>query len=577
MAYRLPSPWNPGYAVPDNVQAEGLERRAFVTKQARRGTYDDPTVGTGGYVVPQYVQSEGYGRGVHTTAWAPSGSTPGVSIPNYLNQRPHTVASSPLPGGGAAVTRPTGAVAVPPAYQAYGRKAASIVLKKLQKVPPAAQPQQLKAALDGIDRKLHPRAMKATKALGNLHAGLAHAFGATLLEQVIETGKSGRAPRKGLMTMGSCGICGSRSALGATPLLKAKPLLVGNMSSLLAKLLPNAASGPGGIAPGTCDSSGQYIWDAGGFWRRMKKGETCLATSSTKIDVTDHRGGFQGGGYSVVDANGKPVSVPQVPTTITPGTTKLITVGPFTFPLVDQMNIHWSGLLPQSWRDAINAQLTKDCHPCIESSMRSAGNGTIYSQLRTFLGPEMPSTINHDFFGVNYGGNYGTVKTPFGTVSAWDRKPSQPIATTTRPDNGEKWALYAYLEPRDNTKVYNADTNPWNLRIVWRKADESVWGWIWDVISTIGDWAEDAIDAIGSLTCDLLTNPVGQAGAVAAGAAAGGAGGAQAGAAGASIGAQMCAQPPPTVVQTSSSILPLAILGAGVIGAGLLITRKKKP
>ena len=39
MPFNLPPSWDPGYALPDNVKDEGLERRAFVTKQMPRGTY----------------------------------------------------------------------------------------------------------------------------------------------------------------------------------------------------------------------------------------------------------------------------------------------------------------------------------------------------------------------------------------------------------------------------------------------------------------------------------------------------------------------------------------------------------
>ena len=60
MAYNLPPPWDPGFALPQNVRDEGLQRRGFVTKQMPRGSYDNPSVGYGGFTVPQYVKDEGY-------------------------------------------------------------------------------------------------------------------------------------------------------------------------------------------------------------------------------------------------------------------------------------------------------------------------------------------------------------------------------------------------------------------------------------------------------------------------------------------------------------------------------------
>lgn len=104
MPFNLPPPWDPGFAIPDNVRDEGLERRGFVTKQMPRGTYDQPNVGTGGYAVPQYVMDEGYGQGTFTTKWLPNGTVTIPMVPHYLNQRPQVVSEQVLPAGGRAVT-----------------------------------------------------------------------------------------------------------------------------------------------------------------------------------------------------------------------------------------------------------------------------------------------------------------------------------------------------------------------------------------------------------------------------------------------------------------------------------------
>lgn len=105
MAYRLPSAWDPGYAMPKNALDEGLERRAFTTKWTPRGTYDNPAVSKtpGGYAIPKYVQDEAYGQGARVTSWQPSGTYNGPKIPQYLNQRPH-VAIAGSPGGAKVVT-----------------------------------------------------------------------------------------------------------------------------------------------------------------------------------------------------------------------------------------------------------------------------------------------------------------------------------------------------------------------------------------------------------------------------------------------------------------------------------------
>jgi len=80
--YDLPPPWNPGYAMPDNVVDEGLERRAYTTAWAPRGSFDNPKVGTAGYAVPQYVKDEGYGVGAMVTRWAQRGTYAGPAVPH---------------------------------------------------------------------------------------------------------------------------------------------------------------------------------------------------------------------------------------------------------------------------------------------------------------------------------------------------------------------------------------------------------------------------------------------------------------------------------------------------------------
>lgn len=92
--YNLPPSWNPGYADPENVVAEGLQRRALVTGMTPRGTYDNPKVGAGGYALPNYIGKEGYGRGTYVTKWAPRGSYGPPAIPNYLDQLSGTDAQS---------------------------------------------------------------------------------------------------------------------------------------------------------------------------------------------------------------------------------------------------------------------------------------------------------------------------------------------------------------------------------------------------------------------------------------------------------------------------------------------------
>lgn len=104
MAYNLPPPWDPGFALPQNARDEGNQRQAFATKQMPRGTYDQPKVGHGGYAVPQYVKDEGYGQGTFTSKWLPPGTYTTPKIPHWQNHRPVVLSEQKLPGGGRAIT-----------------------------------------------------------------------------------------------------------------------------------------------------------------------------------------------------------------------------------------------------------------------------------------------------------------------------------------------------------------------------------------------------------------------------------------------------------------------------------------
>lgn len=104
MPFNMPPPWDPGFALPQNVRDEGLQRQAFVTKQMPRGTYDMPNVGTGGYAVPDYIMKEGYGQGTYTSKWLPPGTYTTPKIPHWLNNRPVVASETKLPGGGRKIT-----------------------------------------------------------------------------------------------------------------------------------------------------------------------------------------------------------------------------------------------------------------------------------------------------------------------------------------------------------------------------------------------------------------------------------------------------------------------------------------
>ena len=204
MAYNLPPAWSPGYDLPKNVVDEGLQRRAFVTKQMPRGSYDNPSVGSGGYDVPQYVLDEGYGQGSYTTKWQPDGTYNGPKVKNWLNQHPTVVGSRPMPGGGRQYTVQAMGDDAPmaPVFEQYGANAANAILASVARLPRHARTRALKATLDTVDKSLWKRTLDIAKryqAQGAtpgqaIRQGLARAMSAGIAVELVDTGLRRTAP-----------------------------------------------------------------------------------------------------------------------------------------------------------------------------------------------------------------------------------------------------------------------------------------------------------------------------------------------------------------------------------------------
>ncbi len=221
MAYNLPPPWDPGFALPANVRDEGLERRAFVTKHMPRGTYDQPKVGTGGYAVPQYVMDEGYGQGTFTTKWRPRG-TYDLPVPHWLDKRSKVIAESKEPGGGTKVTfAALSGTELPALYTDFGQRAAHIILSRVERVPAGGRKAALKAILDRIDPTLWKRVAElaigiqktGVSAPNALYPALAQAMSTGIAAEVVQAGLRRAAPQpRSLLGLGCY-----RTALGALP------------------------------------------------------------------------------------------------------------------------------------------------------------------------------------------------------------------------------------------------------------------------------------------------------------------------------------------------------------------------
>jgi hypothetical protein len=230
--FNLPPPWNPGYALPQNVDDEGLERHAYTTSWAPRGSFDNPKVGTAGYAVPGYIKDEGYGAGAMTTRWAPRGKYYGPKVTHWLDKpSARVVGRTPMPGGEtllkiqtmAGVEQSVGGAGYAP-ITAYGLDAARAMIDAVKMMPPDERKRQLKFALDRIDPNLWSKAERGADAEAKLgvpaeialERGLGSAMSYGLTAELVGLAKGKRPPERS--QLGACLPCAAAAGmLGALP------------------------------------------------------------------------------------------------------------------------------------------------------------------------------------------------------------------------------------------------------------------------------------------------------------------------------------------------------------------------
>jgi hypothetical protein len=550
MAYNLPPPWQSGYALPKNVRDEGIERRAFITKMAPRGTYDQPAVGTGGYAVPSYIMDEGYGQGTFTTKWQPSGAYNGPKVPHWLNQRPQVIAEKRLPGGAKVVTvQPLGAddAPLPALYEDYGMKAASIIIDQVSRLPPAQRASVMKAYMNKLDPSLWGRTQTIWKryvAQGAPKAqafplALARAMSAGLAAEIVDTGIRRVAPQtNSLLGLGCYGRV--KGALGDAASVAAR---LGRLSSPVV---------------------GQYL----------------APPSAPHIKMVI-------GGFGI--DNEWPI--PNWKADARKGTLPPAVIVPTPADLTPDQIIFLRTVLTQD-KDAAGRQ---------DARVKYTDGGDLYGNWPPeaaawfhALGIEPDATLRlHNL--------------------AYFKNTTGPLAWAKDPRTGNYVALHVTLMPKvygqpvsaDNPLVIKAwvATNPdqsWWTKVYQSVAEipmlamaldptgltpalvQTVTGGIATgagVLVDVGEQIHDKIDdLLKDATCAVLKS---QAGPVAGAAAAVYVGAPpQAGVKGAQIGASMCgANPPvplPIPVVPSSSVLPLALVAGGVLVAAVILSKRKK-
>ena len=529
--YRIPPPWNPGYALPQNVDDEGLERRAYTTAWAERGTFDDPKVGTAGYAVPQYIKDEGYGVGAMVTRWAPRGSYAGPRVPHWLDkQAAKVVGRRPLPGGATQLQiRALAGVEYSKTgdtpFTNYGLTSAAALIQTVKMMPPSVRVKQLRKALDKIDPKLYARGEQLATAESKvgvppdvaLERGLAAAMSHGMASELVDLGR-GKKPAK-------------RSQLGSVVSL-------------------------GDTAP----TRAGYCWipataTVPGHWERAPASGCAVsqvgAPTATPV-VTDHRDGTtSGGGVTVTNtATGQVVktTLSTPPPAPSPADQHFVNIGPFLIPVTTG-----------SWNDhrALSDEKKAWVDENVAQAAKAGGISVAEMQKGQYPFVKFKSDTGEAW------GLYYKVGSDGSTIVSYHKMPS---------DKG--------LAGMGGLWDYVKDAGSFVFGGIWDVL-KKVWAGIKWVAAKVVDFVKDAAEWVKDKACDLFTSPVGQIAGAAAGAAVGGPAGAQAGAMGAQVAAQACSSPQPAAPAATpppasgTNLTPLLLIGGVGVAAVLLLGKKK--
>jgi uncharacterized membrane protein len=552
--FKLPPPWNPGYALPANAADEGLERHAYVTKWAPRGRFDNPRVGHGGYAVPGYVLDEGYGEGAMVTKWARRGTYAGPRIPHWLNAPPKKIqAVKKLPGGKTkialgALERTERSMTGRAELSDYADTLSTTLMDTVYRMPDSERVKTLRAAMDEIDPDLYVRAeefavdesLSGAPASVALQRGIARAAAEGLGKELVDLGK-GKAPKK--KSQLGCAMYG----LGASAAI--------------------ADDRDREIRQGSCRiyNGRAEIYDNGN-WRPYKVGQD-FAKCKTPWQGQMLVAGFI---FSVDPTiKGHSAMIRWTPDRgKLPAELRQAALTALTFPVCERYNVTRSGAV------------------CVDDGMRKI-TPSRWEPLRKYI-PELRDTINHQVVGGPH-----------------EDDVAAPILKFTHPITGAAWGMYMVESAPNPTGKFDDDNKAYLVFHV-RKIPPPDKSWlnklldaIVDVIVKLVDVIVDVVKWVANKTCDLLCSDYAQmvgaaAGAVAGaaiGAKAGGKGakgaqiGAQAGALGAEIAKKACdcgggaapeeaASPP--AEPAKSSLTPLLLVGGAGLAALLYFNRKSK-
>lgn len=562
MSFKIPPPWQPNYAIPAYVRAEGLRTRAFVTKWAPRGTYDDPDPHDPSWdkslAVPQYIKDEGYGQGAMVTEWAPRGTYAGGVKPP----------AKPANGQKKTALGDFAGQKLPASYNRFGARAAQVILSRVAALPANQRKAAMKKILDAIDPDLWARSSQIAAELtaSGVHpttavkTALARAMSEGAAREVVDSGKRRSAPSP--HSVMGLGAWGPSVALGATAAFTSRAAAeAGTVKT------PIATAPQVGDCRTDTRTGAVQIWRAASatspaHWERAKTGEACRTSSSyTSTDPGPS------GGVTVTTREGEVVTTKAPVVAPEMAVVPMMTVGPFSFPQDSTFSqIRWHGgpnhtphYLPEAWQAELRRVLSS-----------KPGVSTTGWQIDQFVSG-LPASVNQ---------SYIVAVSPDISIAKIRSLGSTPIFRAKHPVSGKDYGVFfgTSYEPT-NVPMKDAQVT---AHIIWaeikREWYEDVWATIREIIVAIVDVGKAVLTEVSTLACQLATAADATAAGAAVGVAAGA--GASTGAAGAAIVKAACYSPPPPPAPPASSspdwLVPVAIGGAILAGVVFLLPKKRK-
>lgn len=273
--FRIPNhPYDPHFALPQNVMDEPPGRGTITTAQIRRRTFDSPSYvppsWSAHFALPRYIQQERLGKGAQHTHWAQR-KTIDRQIHDPLLPKTYRLPEEVYALDGIPADNP---------FQQYGQRIAEMLVATMHEVPVEWRQIALKALLDELEPGLYGRVTRQTKKLKAkgvapkvaLQSALASSLSEGLSKEIIKVGRTGKV--------------GSITALGMHE--DAEPLALAGIWGTIKDAAGKVGSG---IKTGTTWTGSKVKTGAVKSYNWSKtalskiKGLTCTVVNSQAVDI----------------------------------------------------------------------------------------------------------------------------------------------------------------------------------------------------------------------------------------------------------------------------------------------------